>query len=471
MISARAPPVSSSLYQGLCIDDYFAISLEEKGQGGPSRSSLCFSAAKRAYSDHGLAGSDDKDVVGVIGGYINSGRNAAQNGLATLEAAAICCHFRGHSVGRYYGPATPVPYWGLDIGDAVPPPFLGRTFNFVDMDKYSPSESSVVPLPRGVANELCLLAVMAPNITTDLSADYFHEIFATDASNQRGAVVAVVAAPLARLIYQALWRCRKTKGSYARLQSLDENTARRLDIEVGPPEDFKETVKKPLAYDFEFIEVYAGSAKITKFISEKGFRCGPPIELSASPELNMKLVKLIEWLTHLILHRGLSGFAVQPPCTTFSIMRRPALRDKQRPYGIDTTDPQTLDGNILGQRAFQLMHVGGEAGCAGLLETPNSSKLKNMPSWGHISRRRYAGVYRTDSCRFGSPHLKSFKFLTVNLKLKSSILRCNCQKPHLKVQGSLTKQRILLWPFWPVTPGFNSRGGPRSLGPGKPIGK
>ncbi len=143
---------------------------------------------------------------------------------------------------------------------------------------------------------------------------------------------------------------------------------------------------------------------------------------------------------HLILHRGLSGFAVEPPCTTFSIMRRPALRDKYRPYGYDPSDPQTNDGNTFGQRAFQLMHVGGEAGCAGLLETPNSSKLKNMPSWGHIARRGYAGVYRTDSCRFGSPHLKSFKFLTVNLRLESSVLRCCCQAPHLKVQGSLTKQ-------------------------------
>ncbi len=92
--------------------------------------------------------------------------------------------------------------------------------------------------------------------------------------------------------------CTKTKGSYTRLQSQDENAARRLDIEVGPPEVFKESVKKPLAYDFEFIEIFAGAAKITMFMSQLGFRCGPPIELSASPELNMKFVRLMEWLTH-----------------------------------------------------------------------------------------------------------------------------------------------------------------------------
>ena len=73
-------------------------------------------------------------------------------------------------------------------------------------------------------------------------------------------------------------------------------------------------------------------------------------------------------------------------------------------------------------------------------ETPNSTKLKNMPSWEHISKRRYANVYRTDSCRFGSPHLKPFKFLTVNLRMRRAIKRSTCTKPHLKVQGSLTKQ-------------------------------
>ena len=158
-------------------------------------------------------------------------------------------------------------------------------------------------------------------------------------------------------------------------------------------------IRKPLAYDFEFIEIYAGAVKITFFLSKMNVRCGPP----------MKQVRLIEWLTHLIVNRGLAAFAVEPPCTTYSIMRRPALRDKQHPYGLDPTDPQTWDGNVLGQRAFRMMHVGGETGCVGLLETPNSSKLKNMPSWKHLAARRYARALRTDSCRFGSPHLKSFK--------------------------------------------------------------
>lgn len=123
-----------------------------------------------------------------------------------------------------------------------------------------------------------------------------------------------------------------------------------------------------MAYEFDFLEVYAGAAKITHYMMKLGISCGPPIELTLSPELDMKEVRLLEWISHLMLHRGLCAFAVEPPCTTYSIMRRPALRNLDFPYGFNPDDPQTADGNQLGQRAFQLMHIGGEVGCAGLLE-------------------------------------------------------------------------------------------------------
>ena len=67
-------------------------------------------------------------------------------------------------------------------------PFMGllnRAFNFVDLNGYSPAESKVVGLPRRIATELCLVSVMAPIISSDLSAHFFPEVFATDASNER----------------------------------------------------------------------------------------------------------------------------------------------------------------------------------------------------------------------------------------------------------------------------------------------
>ena len=141
----------------------------------------------------------------------------------------------------------------------------------------------------------------------------------------------------------------------------------------------------------------------------------------------------------MISEQRLGGFAVEPPCATYSIMRRPALRDKENPYGFDPWNPQTQDGNILGQRAFQVMDAGGKQNVPGILETPHSSKLKNMPSWKAIGSRPYASACRTDSCRFGSPHRKSFVFLGVHVRLGKLALRCVCKKKHIVIEGKYTK--------------------------------
>ena len=46
---------------------------------------------------------------------------------------------------------------------------------------------------------------------------------------------------------------------------------------------------------------------------------------------------------------------------------------------------------------------------------------------------------RCDSCCFGSPHLKSFRFLGINADLEPVRRRCKCRTKHLVVQGKYTK--------------------------------
>lgn len=242
LISARAPPSSSSLFQGLCIDDYFAISVEQKGQKkGTSTGRACFERAKQAYSHYKIMGSDDKDVIDakeakVIGGYINCGRSACREGNATLAApiekrlalAAITMEVVQLGSTTYQLHFSLVGGWTSII--LFRHAFMGLlncSFNLVSLQGYSSSEAKVMALPRRVASELCLVSVMAPIICSDLSADYFPEVFATDASNERGAVIS---APLERNVSQGVWRCTKTKGSYTRLQTVEENMAQRLDM-------------------------------------------------------------------------------------------------------------------------------------------------------------------------------------------------------------------------------------------------
>lgn len=71
--------------------------------------------------------------------------------------------------------------------------------------------------------------------------------------------------------------------------------------------------------------VDAGSAKC---MARLGWVVAPPIELSISEEYDLRLVHVMLWLSWLISARRVRAFMVEPVCTTFSIMRRPALRSK-----------------------------------------------------------------------------------------------------------------------------------------------
>ena len=97
-------------------------------------------------------------------------------------------------------------------------------------------------------------------------------------------------------------------------------------------------------------------------------------------------------------------------------------------------------GNVLAQRGLQTLHLADSYGAAAMVETPNSSKLKNLPSWKKIEDKRNAYAIRCDRCRCGSPHLKSFKFLGANVCMDAMALRCTCSEKHLQVQGQFTNK-------------------------------
>ena len=65
--------------------------------------------------------------------------------------------------------------------------------------------------------------------------------------------------------------------------------------------------------------------------------------------------------------------------------------------------------------------------------------MRHLPCWKAVAGLPEAVEVRTDSCRFGSPHLKSFRFLCVNADAEPLRQRCLCVGRHVPVEGSLTK--------------------------------
>ena len=448
LISSSRPPSADEIFEGLVIDDYFCISVEPHDKPPHhSRAASRHSKAIEAYAKENLLGSPSKDVVGedkakIIGAQIDSTaetRKRNQCRLAAPSQKRLALSWVSMQLARMSHTTDSLHLCligGWTSALLFRRPFmsvLSKSYALVDGNDVDSNHPKLVPISREICNELLLLAVLSPLMSTNLGVPHSSKIFATDASLHKGAILeAEIGTAISKVMHRAL----RSKGAYTRLMpaaaALIEPDEDKWMQPSGP--------ERPIASRFDFLEIFAGSAKITQFVAETtNLVCGPPIDLTYSPEYDMKHVHLLSWITHMISEQRLGGFAVEPPCTTYSIMRRPALRDREHPYGYDPTHAQTSDGNILGQRAFQVLDAGGKNHVPGILETPHSSKLKNMPSWKAIARRDYTSTCRTDSCRFGSPHRKSFMFMGVHVHLESLALRCQCQEKHVVIEGKYTK--------------------------------
>ncbi len=453
-VTAEKPLRSKHLCQGLVIDDYFCVSTE-KASTDPSCSGAhrCFQASQKAYSFASLGGSPHKDIPfsthgKVIGAQVNSSHDATCRGLITIGSpiekrlgiAHIC--FQTAKLSHTTDSLHLCLVGGLVSILGFRRPLLSilqESFRLVDTSAYDPNCPKVIPLTRAVACELTLIACLVPLMLTEVSAPLCPDVFATDASCDMGAIC-VTTPPID--VVEVLWKACKSKGSYTRLLSPVEVLLKRLDsFEEVDSQAFPvvEGVSRPLAYTFDFLEIYAGSAKVSKFMLELGVSVGPPIDISFSPELDMSCVYVMQWVSYLVCNGLVKALMIEPPCTTFSIRRYPPLRSKFAPYGHDPHEEKTAQGNQLALRGCQLIALCHRYSIPGLLEKPLTSLLQHMPAWKVIASLPNASQVRSDSCRFGSIHRKSFKFLGVHVCLDGLALQCQCTTKHVPVEGSYTK--------------------------------
>lgn len=110
---------------------------------------------------------------------------------------------------------------------------------------------------------------------------------------------------------------------------------------------FEASPERELAFHYGFIEMFAGSAKVSREAENIGLVVGPPVDIEFSGEMDMKQTRVLAWLSHMIVSGHLGSIMVEPVCTTFSIMRRPPLRSKVAPYGFNSCCEKTITANIL----------------------------------------------------------------------------------------------------------------------------
>lgn len=90
-----------------------------------------------------------------------------------------------------------------------------KSYTLVNGDELDADAPKVLPLPRNVAEELVLPAVLSPLIATNLAAQMDDVIYSTDSSDKIGAIVK---RPARVEIGRALWRTGRRKGGYAAMR-------------------------------------------------------------------------------------------------------------------------------------------------------------------------------------------------------------------------------------------------------------
>ena len=305
-----------------------------------------------------------------------------------------------------------------------------------DLDQDNPK---LVPLPRKVAEELVVLAVLAPLMTVDLSAKFDGRLYATDASDVKGAVVSRHVFPE---VQRALWRTGRKKGGYVRMLTRFEALIQKLDPAreaEAAQEPRVESVDRPMAYRFYFVEICGGAGKISAAMTRLGWSCGPVLDLEASPHYDLSSLRLLQWLYGLLEEGRLDSFIVEPPCTTFSPAQHPASRSYAEPRGFEPTDPKTHRGTTLALRALSLVKLGALLKVPSLLEQPRKSKIRKLSKWIYLLQVSLAYEEWLASCMYGSPHKKEFVFLAAAIDIRPIHMKCSGDYSHIPIQGSYTK--------------------------------
>ena len=150
---------------------------------------------------------------------------------------------------------------------------LSYSHGLVDAANIDNEHPQLVPLPRRIADELTVLSVLGILAVADIGAVFETKVFSTDASDSKGAITS---AQVPEQIAQMLWRGCKSKGAYSRLKSPYEVLLDKLGLREEGDENersfqdcssYRPAPQKALAFHYDFIEVFAGSAKVSSAAS------------------------------------------------------------------------------------------------------------------------------------------------------------------------------------------------------------
>ena len=450
-------------YEGLIIDDYFALAVHPVSKSNVnSFAAEALARARSAYNKHKLEGSVEKDVDSAnvfkaAGAEIVSRTEDVRRGCVCVGAPIrkrLALSALSLRAARLPGITSALA--SRLSGNWVSALLFRRCLSSIVDDFFAIGsagekvlENTILPLSRTAAEELQLLAISSPWMVSNVAAGFSKTIYASDASLASGAYVSC---DVGAQISKTLWLSSDRKGYYTRL----DGPAKSMLAAVGeePADDVYEELEKfpqgespfkpPLFY-FDFVEICGGSGVLSQQAADLGLVVAPVLDLSESEHYNLCDVDFLSWIFHMFTSRRFRSTLLAPPCTTFSAAAWPDLRSYQNPLGYCRTNARTLLGNVLAFRSLAIMFVCALVQAPSGLEQPRLSKMAWLTCWRFLLMKGFTESV-VASCQFGSPHKKEFRILSHLLSHEHLEVRCPGGHQHVPIQGKFTKPSAIYVP-------------------------
>ena len=202
-LCSNRPSKGTVSAQGLVIDVFFSVTVKRLRDPKPPQCLDHLQTAKDTYTREGLLGSDDKDINGedfarIAGAEVNSTRAVRALGLCTVASPAakrIALCAVSLETARFSQVTDSLLLWL--VGSWTSAALIRRPLMSVFSAVYAvrpsatvkPSRPTLRWLPRAAAQELALFSVPSPLACCDLAAPFGDQLYATDASEEKGGFV------------------------------------------------------------------------------------------------------------------------------------------------------------------------------------------------------------------------------------------------------------------------------------------
>ncbi|CAE7233553.1 unnamed protein product [Symbiodinium sp. CCMP2456] len=332
---ARHAPSREGPWQGLIIDDFFSLSVEPLGAcPTASAAALLVSRARECYDAAGVAGSPHKDINGAdfftaAGAQVNATATPLADGRVLVSAPTP----KVLSLAIISLQAARLPAISEELASNLAGSWISvlmfRRCLFSVLDTFfalgkaeatTAAGSKLRPLRRKEAQELVILASLAPFAASNIAAEFCDRIFCSDSSMFKGAVCVSHVRPE---VAASIWLSTDKKGCYTRLEPCPapESQAAVLDEDHEVPEGLS-SASRPFAFDFDVLCICAGSRGVAESCKRKGLRVSPIIDLSTSPEFDLTRAHVLEWIFHLLWSGRARSLVITLPSAAVADFRR-----------------------------------------------------------------------------------------------------------------------------------------------------